>query len=414
MWIELIKEFIFDLKTQRMRAFLTILAITWGTIAVVLLLAFGQGLGHQIEVGLLNAGDKILILYGGETGKQFEGMPKGRRIRLVEEDAAMLQSAIPMIAAISPQYRQGVTLSYKRSTTSTEAEGVNPNFEEMRRMYPAAGGRFLDAMDVANQKRSLFLGSVVARKLFGDEDPIGKVVNVDGLPFTLVGIMPKKLQTSMNNGPDDERAIMPYTTMRTIYGDKRVNSILVRPSDPNKQEELKKEIFRVLARKYHFDPTDERTLFIWDFIEDAKINEKVTIGITIFLFSIGLLTLIIAGVGVANIMYAVVKERTREIGVKMAVGARKSYILSQIIFEALLIAFIGGTLGMLFSWAVISVVQMIPSSEDGAMQFLGHPILSVSTMFITAGILATIGLLAGYFPARKAASVDPVESLRYE
>jgi putative ABC transport system permease protein len=155
-------------------------------------------------------------------------------------------------------------------------------------------------------------------------------------------------------------------------------------------------------------------LFIWDFIEDAKINHEVTVGITIFLFSIGLLTLIIAGVGVANIMYAVVKERTREIGVKMAVGARKSYILSQIIFEALLISFIGGSIGMLFSWAVISVVGLIPSSENGAMQFLGHPILSVSTMFITAGILATIGLLAGYFPARRAASVDPVESLRYE
>jgi putative ABC transport system permease protein len=269
-------------------------------------------------------------------------------------------------------------------------------------------------MDVANQKRSLFLGSVVAKKLFGDEDPIGKTLNVDGLPFTLVGIMPKKLQTSMNNGPDDERAIMPYTTMRTIYGDKRVNSILVRPVDPSKQEELKKEIFRVLARKYHFDPTDERTLFIWDFIENAKINHEVTLGITIFLFSIGLLTLIIAGVGVANIMYAVVKERTREIGVKMAVGAKKRYILSQIIFEALFIAFIGGTIGMLFSWAIIAIVQLIPSSEDGAMQFLGHPILSFSTMFLTAGILTTIGLLAGYFPARKAASVDPVESLRYE
>jgi putative ABC transport system permease protein len=414
MWLELLKEFFFDLKTQRTRAFLTILAITWGTIAVVLLLAFGQGLGHQIETGLLNAGDKILILYGGETGKQYEGMPKGRRIRLVEEDAEMLKSAIPMIASISPQYRQNVTLTYKRSTTSTESEGVNPNFEEMRRMYPAAGGRFLDAMDVANQKRSLFLGSVVAKKLFGDEDPIGKTLNVDGLPFTLVGIMPKKLQTSMNNGPDDERAIMPYTTMRTIYGDKRVNSILVRPVDPSKQEELKKEIFRVLARKYHFDPTDERTLFIWDFIENAKINHEVTLGITIFLFSIGLLTLIIAGVGVANIMYAVVKERTREIGVKMAVGAKKRYILSQIIFEALFIAFIGGTIGMLFSWAIIAIVQLIPSSEDGAMQFLGHPILSFSTMFLTAGILTTIGLLAGYFPARKAASVDPVESLRYE
>ena len=414
MWLELIKEFLFDLKTQRMRAFLTILAMTWGTIAVVLLLAFGQGLGSRIQTGLLNAGDKILILYGGETGKQYQGMPKGRRIRLVEEDAEMLKNAIPMIATISPQYRTEVTLTYKKVSTTTESEGVNPNFEDMRRMYPGAGGRFLDEIDVAKQKRSLFLGSVIAKRLVGDEDPIGKTINVDGLPFTLVGIMPKKLQTSMNNGPDDERAIMPYTTMRTIYGQGHVNSILVRPVDPNQQEALTKEIYCVLASKYHFDPTDERTISIWDFIEDAKINQKVTTGITIFLFSIGLLTLIIAGVGVANIMYAVVKERTREIGVKMAVGAKKRYILFQIIFEALLISAIGGSIGMLVSWGVISAAGLIPDSGDGAMQFLGHPILSLSTMFGTAGILAFIGLLAGYFPARKAASVDPVESLRYE
>ena len=185
MWLELIKEFLFDLKTQRTRAFLTILAITWGTIAVVLLLAFGQGLGNRIQTGLLNAGDKILILYGGETGKQYEGMPKGRKIRLVEEDADMLKEAIPTIAMITPQYRASVSLSYGKTTTTTECEGVNPNFEEMRRMFPAGGGRFLDQIDVAMQKRSLFLGSVIAKRLVGDEDPVGKTINVDGLPFTL-------------------------------------------------------------------------------------------------------------------------------------------------------------------------------------------------------------------------------------
>ncbi|MGA2625227.1 MAG: ABC transporter permease [Bacteroidota bacterium] len=414
MWIELLKEFLYDLKIQRTRAILTIIAMTWGTVAVVLLLSFGQGLGHQMEVGLINAGNQILILYGGETGKQYEGMPKGRKIRMVEEDAAMLQQAIPAIAMISPQYRSDVQLTLGKFSTNAECEGVDASFEEMRRMYPAAGGRFLDALDVTLQRRTIVLGGTIAKNIFKEQDPIGKVLLVDNVPFTVVGTLQKKLQTSMNNGPDDERAVMPYTTFRTMYGNKRVNSLVVRPVDPNRQEELKREIFRVLARKYHFDPSDERTLYIWDFIEEQKITEKINFGVAIFLFSVGFLTLLIAGVGVANVMYVVVKERTREIGIKMAVGAKRNYILSQFIFEALLIAFIGGAIGLSFSWIVVFAVRFIPADGDGPMQFLGHPVLSTGIMTLTTGILTLIGFCAGFFPARRAASVDPVESLRYE
>lgn len=413
MWIELFKDFFQDLKVNRTRTLLTIIAIMWGTIAVVLLLSFGEGLGHQMNTGLINAGDRIMILYGGETGKQYEGMPKGRRIRMVEEDVVMLKAAIPDISMISPQYEGNIRLTLGKFSTNAECEGVNPTFEEMRRMYPMAGGRFLNDRDVVLQRRVLVLGPKIADDIFHGTDPVGKVVLVDNIPFTVIGILQRKLQTSMNNGPDDERAIIPYSTFRTMYGNERVNSIVVRPGDPSRQEELKKEIFRVLARKYHFDPTDERTLFIWDFIEAQKINEKVSLGVSIFLFAIGFLTLLIAGVGVANVMYAIVKERTHEIGIKLAVGAKRIHILAQFVFEALFIAIIGGTIGILFSWAVVSIVHLIPSN-DGAMQFLGKPIFSFGLIVMTTGILTAIGLLSGLFPARKAASVDPVESLRYE
>jgi len=414
MWLVLLKDFLQDLKVQRTRAMLTIVAITWGTIAVVLLLSFGQGLGTQMQNGLINAGNRILILYGGETGKQFEGMPKGRKIRLAEEDARMLKEAIPAIDMVSPQYRENVRLTFGKFSVNAECEGVNPNFEEMRRMYPAAGGRFLNEVDVTQQRRVLVLGAKIAKDIFQGAEPIGGLLMLDNVPFTVVGLLQKKLQTSMNNGPDDERAIIPYTTFRTMYGTKNVNSIVVRPVDPSKQPEVKAEIFRVLARKYRFDPADERTLFIWDFIEQEKIGEKISLGVSIFLFSVGFLTLLVAGVGVANVMYAIVKERTREIGIKMAVGAKRRYILAQFVFEALLIAFIGGALGLLFSWGVVSAMKLIPSDGDGPMQFLGKPILSPAIMVITTGILGVIGFLAGFFPARKAASVDPVESLRYE
>ncbi len=411
---ELIREFLQDVRVHRLRTFLTTIAVTWGTIAVVLLLSFGEGLGTQMLNGLVNAGNRIMILYGGETGKVFEGSPKGRKIRMVEEDVSMLTSAIPGIAMSSPQYRKYIQITYGKFSTNTECEGVNPSFEEMRRMYPAAMGRFLNEIDMAGERRVLVLGNEIAGDIFKGEPPVGKVVLVDNVPFTVVGILQTKIQTSMNNGPDTRRAIIPYTTFRTMYGNEHVNSIVIRPADPSKQEELKKEIFRVLARKYHFDPTDERTLFIWDFIEAENMTRKISLGVAIFMLAIGALTLLIAGVGVANVMYAIVKERTREIGIRMAVGAPRKVILWQFIFEALLVAFIGGAVGILFSWGVISVVRLIPSTGDGAMQFLGKPVLSPFIMITTVSILGTIGLLAGFFPARRAASVDPVESLRYE
>jgi putative ABC transport system permease protein len=236
---------------------------------------------------------------------------------------------------------------------------------------------------------------------------------VDRVPYMMVGIIQKKVQTAMNNGPDTRRAIIPYTTFRTSYGYKNVNSIVLQPSDPSRQEMVKSYIYEVLGRKYRFDTKDERALQMWDFIEGEKIMNKIGLGVSIFLFSIGFLTLLIAGVGVANVMYVVVKERTQEIGIKMAIGARRSYIMAQFIFESLLLALSGGTIGILFCYAVVSIMWMFPA-EEGAMQFVGRPVLSFSLILITVGILSAVGFMAGVFPARKAASVDPVESLRYE
>ncbi|MFA6540413.1 MAG: ABC transporter permease [Bacteroidota bacterium] len=413
MILELLKEFFHDLRTQRTRAFLTLLAVTWGTVSVMLLLAFGEGLGNRLTAGLLNAGNRILIVYGGETSIIHDGLPKGRRVRFTEEDISLLRESIPGIAMISPQYRGNVSLTYGKKTTTTECEGVNPDFEEMRRMFPAGGGRFINESDVLSQRRTLFIGIELAEELFGSENPVGKVVMMDAVPFTVVGVMQKKIQTSMNNGPDTWRAIIPYTTFHTRYGNLYVNSIVIRPTDPSQQARLKENLSQFLGSKYHFAPEDERALFIWDFLEAEKINNKVSMGIEIFLGSVGFLTLLIAGVGVANVMFAVVKERTREIGIKMAIGARKNYILAQFIFEALSIAFIGGTIGIMITWAIVFIVHLFPA-DSGPMQFLGRPVISTSIMFLTVGILALVGLLAGFFPARRAANVDPVESLRYE
>lgn len=409
----LIQEFLDDIKKQKLRAFLTTIAITWGTLAIILLMAFGTGLSCRMRESFLNAGNYIIRIYNGQTTKKWQGLPIGRRILLKEEDANVILESIPMIEAVNPGIGRHVRMRNGEISVSTYMEGVYPDFEYLRRMYHDAGGRFLNEKDIVERKRVVFLGSVVAKELFGIETPIGETVYIEGLPFKIIGVMPKKMQTSMNYGPDDRRAIIPFTTFKSIYGDRYLDELIVKPARNDQSEIVIAEIRRIMSNKYKFDPTDERALPMWDFIEQEKISSKVFKGINIFLAVIGGMTLVIAGVGVANIMHVVVKERTQEIGIKRAVGAKKRHIIFQFIFESLLISLTGGFLGLLISALIIKLVWTIPA-QDGAMQFLGRPIMSNAVVILAISLLTTIGLVAGLSPARRAASVDPVEALHYE
>jgi putative ABC transport system permease protein len=280
-------------------------------------------------------------------------------------------------------------------------------------MFPQAGSRFLNQRDLDEKRRVLFLGNEIAEQLFEDADPVGQTVMLDDLPFIVIGVMQKKFQDSMNNGPDARRAIIPASTFKTVYGQRYVSHLLLRPVNPARAEFVKSEIFRVMGARYQFDPEDDRALPMWDFIEDEKMSNQIALGIEIFLGLVGALTLLVAGVGVANIMYVVVKERTKEIGIKLSIGARKRHIMSQFIFESLALTLIGGLVGLVFSVAVVLLVDSLPA-DDGAMVYLANPKLSWPIALACAAILMSIGLIAGVLPARRAARVDPVESLRYE
>ncbi len=414
MWRILLTEFAGDLKAHKTRALLTMFAITWGTISVVLLLAFGEGLRRTINSGMLNAGERIFMVYGGQTSRVCEGLPTGRRILLSEEDLDLVLRSVPEFEMGSPSYgRWGVNLRTGDQNTNTYMEGVAPEFLELRRMFPAAGGRFINQRDMEQRRRVLFLGNRIADRLFPEGNPVGKTVKLDGLPFTVVGVMQKKFQDSSNNGPDENRAIIPASTFKTIYGYRYVGHRILRPRSGEEAERAKAALYRVLGRKYKFDPDDIRALSMWDFVEDAKMVNAIGLGIQIFLGLVGGFTLLVAGVGVANIMYVVVRERTHEIGVKLAVGARRPHIMSQFIFEAMLLALVGGAIGLAFSGLVVTAMNAIPSDNE-AMAYIANPVLSWRIALICVSILVTIGLVAGVLPARRAASVDPVESLRYE
>ena len=210
--MSLLREFLEDLRQQKTRAFLTIMAISWGIIAVTLLMAFGEGMSFRMKEGLLNAGDRIIRVYGGQTTKKWEGLPIGRRIRLTENDCDVIEN-IPQVAVAVPGYGKWVRIKNGDKIVSTFMEGVHPEFEYLRRTYHGAGGRFLNEKDIQERRRVVFLGSEIANEIFGHPNPVGESMEIDGLPFTVIGIMPKKLQTSMNNGPDDRRAIIPFTTL---------------------------------------------------------------------------------------------------------------------------------------------------------------------------------------------------------
>ena len=414
MWKTLLQEYFNDLRSQKLRSFLTMFSITWGTIAVVLLLSFGEGLKNTMSAGFTNAYNNILLVYGGTTSKEYRGLPKGRSIRFQIEDIDLLKKSIPQIEKISPSYgKWGTTLKTKLNKRTTYMEAVYPSFEDLRDMYPSSEGRFINQRDEKYRRRVVFLGNNIAKELFGDSSAVGKSLDLEGIPFTVVGVMEAKIQTSMNNGPDADRAIIPASTFKAMYGARYLNHILIRPRSTRENQVTKDAITRVLANRYKFDASDENAITVWDTIKMAKQINMVMFGIQIFLGVVGLFTLFIAGVGIANIMYVVVKERTLEIGVKLAVGARKVHILIQFLFEALSISLLGGAVGLGISVAIVTLIRQAPVN-DGPMQFLTHPELSTPIALLCTGILVLIGFVAGFFPARKAANLNPVESLRYE
>jgi putative ABC transport system permease protein len=410
----LFRLFTREMKKQRKRILLTLSAIAWGTLSIILLLAFGEGLKRQMSKANKGLGVNIVILYGGQTSKVYQGLPKGRRIHFTDEDVALLKEKIPQITAISGEYDMwGVSFTYGKTTLTERVTGVLPSFEDMRTHYPAAGGRFINALDVKERRRVVFLGNELKERLMGKEEAIGKIITINNLPFKVVGILQKKMQMSMYGGPDANKAVIPASTLKTIEGRQYLNRIVYQVSQTEWAPYVERQVFTILGKKYRFDPEDNKALNVWDTIKQTAIAKTILDGIQLFLGVIGALTLLIASVGVANIMYVSVKERTREIGVKRALGARKVHIRRQFIMEALFIAISGGLLGGFVALIIIQILQGIPVS-DGPLQFLGKPTFSFPIAISTAAILGIVGLAAGYFPARRASAVDPVESLRYE
>jgi putative ABC transport system permease protein len=402
-----------DLDHQRKRIVLTVLAIAWGTLSIVLLLSFGEGLKRSFHKGARGMGEGTAVVWPGATTRAYLGLPSGRPIPIKEEDPDLLRSRIPEIASLSVEYAKWTSVTVGTKTVNARVRGVDPQFGELRNIHPQAGGRFLNERDTAEKRRVVFLGEGLANDLFGTEDVVGKTVQINQSAFLVVGVAQKKIQMGMYNGPDKNQASIPAPTFKSAYTDEKIANLVYRPLTVDLGDTAKAQLYRVLGAKYHFDPEDTRSLGIWDTREMQRINDNVAFGIQIFLGIIGGLTLFVGGMGVANIMYAVVKERTREIGVKMALGAKERQVMLPFVLEALLMTVLGGILGTTVSLGLIAIIAALPL-ENEAFDFMGRPTFSPAIAAATAMVLGTIGSLAGFFPAKRAASVNPAVSLRYE
>lgn len=396
-----------DLRTQKLRTFLTAFGIVWGTVSVSLLLAFGQGFHQQLRKAQLGLGENILIAWPSRTSISFEGLGKGRRIRLAEEDMQLVGQKADGLAGICGEYMSTFKLTYAKTTLAVDTSGVNVAFGDMRNLIARSGGRWINALDMDQQRRVAFLGDDLAKNVFGSVDPVGKTVLLQGSPFTVIGVMTTKAQDSSYSGRDKDKAFIPSSTYRAITGDKYVDNFIFKATTSERTEGLKAQVLEILAGKHRFDPKDKEALGIWDTTEGFKFIDTFMLAFKLFLGIVGSLTLVVGGIGVSNIMNVVVEERTREIGIKMALGARSGSILSQFMVETMALTVVGGAIGLGISAAICAI---FPAA--GLDEYVGTPTISPFVAAVTASLLGSIGLLAGYFPARDAANLDPVVAMK--
>ncbi|MBN1827025.1 MAG: ABC transporter permease [Candidatus Eisenbacteria bacterium] len=403
-------------RVQRKRMGMTVMAIAWGTISIILLLSFGEGMKRSMNEGRRGLGTGIMVVWAGETSRAYAGFPAGRRIWTRPDDLDLIRGSIPEIAQMSGEMiRWGTQLTVGRKTLNKKVIGVQPEYGDMRAHFPEPGGRFIDRFDEELKRRVLFLGFTVKRELFGDEEAVGKTVLLNGAPFTVIGVMKEKRQMGMYGGPDENHAAMPFSTFLAIFGDPYNDDIVIRPRTPEQTELVERRVREVLASKYRFDAEDQRALNIWDVGESARQMNAMMLGIQIFLGIIGGLTLLIGGMGVANIMYAVVRQRTRTIGVQMALGARRVWVMGPIVLEAVVLTALGGAIGAPVGYGIVRAVAFVVSRSDSeALAFMGEPTFSLPIALATVLLLGMVGLLAGFFPSRKAATVQPAVALRFE
>jgi putative ABC transport system permease protein len=414
--IEILRQTLESFRAHKMRVFLTMFGIVWGIASVILLVGLGRGFSVDSKKRMQTLGKDLVIVWGGRTSSQVGGLAAGREVSLTIEDARLVRDECYQVKNVSPELRRSVPEVSQFNSANRGVVGMWPSYQQFRSLL-LSEGRLLTEEDAREARRVVILGDAARAQLFSGQPAVGAAVSIKGVPYTVIGVLQKKKQNSNYSGPDNDYLYAPYSAVARDFPPPQkpgivrgyLDNIVFEVADPEQHEEAVLQVRRTLGRIHHFDSKDKDALFIWDTMEGAKLVENIFNVITIFFACVAIITLCLGGIGVMNIMLVSVTERTREIGVRKAIGATRRDILRQFFAESAILTVVSGVLGLTFGIGACVAMTVIPLPD-----FVPHPIVSPISIIASVLTLSIITLTAGMYPAQRAAQMTPVDSLRYE